>query len=438
MKLSLHLLVVLLAGLLAAPAGAVDIQEITTPLGIRAWLVQDQTAPLVALSFSFAGGTASEPESLKGVTSLMATMLTDGAGSLDSDSFLRRQEDAAASLGFAASADRLGGSLRVLTANRDEGFELLRLALTEPRFDKDMLAQRRDQAIAGLKQADQRPRSVAERTLMATMFAGHPYARDASGLRETLKTLTTAEVTDRAAALLHRDGLIVAAVGDIDPSELGRLLDRAFGGLPVGQPPAALPDWLPPSRPQTIVIERPVPQSAVVMGMPGLLRRDPDWYAALALAHIVGGGQQSRLFEQVREQRGLAYSVSATLRSADKAGMLVVSTGSANERVAEAVQVIRSELEHLRVDGVTEQEVADARTYLTGSLALSLDSSVAIAGLVHSMQVDGLPRDFLDHRAALIGAITKADVDRVARRLLPAAAMTTVVVGKPVGLTVDR
>jgi zinc protease len=431
-------LVAILVGLITSHAGAVEIQEVTTPLGIKAWLVEDKSAPLVALSFSFAGGTASEPESQKGVTNLMAILLTDGAGSLNAEAFRRRQEDAAAYLGFGASADRLGGTLRVLTANRDQGFELLRLALTEPRFDADMLEQRRDQAIAGLNQAEQRPRSVAERTLMATMFAGHPYARDSSGLRETLKTLTPADLKNRASALLHRRGLIVAAVGDIDAKELARQLDLAFGGLPEGNPEEALPDWVPPAKPRTLVIERPVPQSAVLMAMPGVLRRDPDWYAALILSHILGGGQQSRLFEEVREKRGLAYSVSASLRSADKAGMLVISTGSANERVAEAVHVIQSQLARLRTDGVTEREVTDAKTYLTGALALSLDSSGAIAGLLHSLQADGLPRDFLDHRAGLIAAVTKADVDRVARRLLDDDATTTVVVGKPVGLAVER
>ena len=423
---------------IAIPAGAVEIQEVTTPLGIKAWLVQDKTAPVVALSFSFAGGTASEPESQKGITSLMALMLTDGAGTLPADAFRLRQEEAAVSLSFGASPDRLGGSLRVLTDNRDQAFDLLRLALTAPRFDADMLEQRRAQAIAGLNQAEQRPRTVAERTMMATMFAGHPYARDSHGLRETLRTLAPPDLRSRAAALLTRSGLIVAAVGDIDTAELARGLDHAFGGLPPGAPAAAIPDWVPSVKPRTIVVDRPVPQSAVAMAMPGVMRSDADWYAAVMLSHILGGGQQSRLFEEVREKRGLAYSVSSDLRSAAKASLMVISTGSANDRVAEAIDVIRSEIARLRSNGVTEQEVADAKTYLTGALALSLDSSSAVAGLLHGLQVDGLPRDFLGHRAGLIAAVSVADVDRIGRRLLRDDAITTIVVGKPVGLALQR
>lgn len=439
MRGCLCLLIAAIASVLIAPrAEAIDIQEVTTPRGIKAWLVQDQSAPLVSLSFSFAGGTASERESQKGATDLMARMLTDGAGTLPAQAFRLRQEEAAVSLDFGASLDRLNGSLRMLSANRDRGFDLLRLALTAPRFDADMLEQRRSQAIASFNQAEQRPRAVAERTMMRTMFAGHPYARDYQDLRESLKAIAPSDLRERAAALLRRDSLIVAAVGDIDAADLAQAVDRAFGDLPVGEPVAGIAQWTPPGKPRSVVVERPVPQSAIVMAMPGVLRADPDWYAALVLSHILGGGQQSRLFKEVRDKRGLAYSVSSSLRPAAKASLLIISTGSANDRVTETIHVIRGEIARLREQGVDDQELADAKTYLTGALALSLDSSRAVAGLLHGLQVDGLPRDFLDRRTGLIAAVMKADVDRVARRLLRDDATGMVVVGKPQGLVLDR
>jgi zinc protease len=421
-----------------ATAGAVDIKTLTTPLGIKMWLVQDKNAPVVSLSFSFAGGTASDPAGQSGVTALMATLLTDGAGSMDAQTFRQRQEDAAASLGFSASFDRLSGSLRVLSANREEGFELLRLAMTQPRFDAAMIDQRRAQVVAALNQAKQRPASVAARTLMATEFADHPYARDPDGTPADLKALTQEVVKGRAAAILLRNSVVVAAVGDIDEAELARLLDRSFGSLPIGTPPALPPEWKPPTRPRTIVVERPVPQSTVLMALPGVARDDPDWYAAVVMNHILGGsGQQSRLFHEVREKRGLAYGVSSSLRVYKRAALLVASTASANERVAEAIRVVRNELARLRTEGPTEQELADAKTYLTGALALSLDSSSAIAGLLHSLQVDNLSPDHLTRRASLIAAVKIDDVRRLARRLLRDDVLTTVVVGKPVGITAD-
>lgn len=423
---------------LPAAAGAVDIKAVTTPLGLKAWLVQDKSAPAVSLSFSFAGGTASDPAGQLGATNLMATLLTDGAGPLASQAFRQRQQDAAASLGFSASLDRLGGSLRVLSVNREEGFELLRLALTQPRFDADMIDQRRAQIIASLNQSTQRPTSVAARTLMETEFAGHPYANNPDGTPDDLRKLTAQTLKQRAAALLIRNGLVVAAVGDIDEAELGRLLDRAFGSLPAGTPPPLPPEWKPPVKARTVVVERPVPQSTALLALPGVARDDPDWYAALTMNHILGGGgQQSRLFHEVREKRGLAYGASSSLRTYKRAALLVVSTASANERIAEAIRVVRGELARLRTDGPTEQELADAKTYLAGALALSLDSSSAIAGLLHSLQVDNLTPDHLTKRAALIAAVKIDDVRRLARRLLRDEVLTTVVVGKPVGVTSD-
>jgi zinc protease len=409
----------------------VKIAQVTTPLGLTAWLVEDRSTPVVSLAFSFNGGSARDSEARKGLTGLTATLLTDGAGSLDAQAFKRRLEETAVSLRFAAALDTVGGAMRTLSAKRDEAFDLLRLAMTAPRFDADRFEQRRSQTIAALNQAEQRPPAVAQRTLMATVFAGHPYAITASGVREAVRGLTVEQVKARAQALLTRGGLVLTAVGDIDAAELARELDRTFGELPAGAALASLPEWSPPTTARTVAIERPVPQSSMLVALPGLLREDLDWHAALVMVHVLGGGQQSRLFNEVREKRGLAYSISAGLREQQKAGLLVVSTGSANEHVARSLEIIRTELARMR-DGVSDQELVDARTYLSGSLALSLDSSSAIVNLVHQMQIDRLPRDYLDRRAAVIGAVTAEDVQRVARRLLRAEAMTTVVVGKPV------
>ena len=419
---------------MASAAQAVEVKEVTTPLGIKAWLVEDKSTPLMALAFSFAGGSARDPETQRGITSLTATLLTDGAGPFDAQAFKLRQEEAAVSLGFGASLDNVSGSLRLLSVNRDEGFDLLRLAVSEPRFDQDRFEERRAQAIAQLNQADQRPATVAQRTMMATVFAGHPYATNASGVRETLRGLSVQDIKQRAASLLNRGGLVVAAVGDIDAAELARLLDRAFGSLPAGPALASLPDWTPPTKPRTVTVERPVPQASMLVALPGLVREDPDWYAAMVMTHILGGGQQSRLFTEVREKRGLAYSISAGLRAQQKAGLLVVSTGTANERIGDSLRVIKPQIARLRDGGASDQELADAKLYLSGSLALSLDSSGAIANLLHQLQVDHQPRDYLDRRAALIGAVKGDDMRRVARRLLREEAMTTIIVGKPAGV----
>jgi zinc protease len=312
---------------------------------------------------------------------------------------------------------------------------MLRLAMTAPRFDADMLEQRRAQSISGLNQSEQRPQAVAARTMMTAVFGSHPYASNAEGLRDNLRTITVDQIKARAATVLSRTGLVIAAVGDIDEADLARELDKAFGALPAGPAQAELPEWKPSARARTIVVERPVPQSTVQIVMPGIARDDPDWYAASVMNHIFGGGGLgSRLATEVREKRGLAYGASSGLRLYNKASLMVISTASANEKVGEAVRVIRTEMARMRTEGVTEQELADAKTYLAGALPVSLDSSGSIASLLYSLQIDGLPRDHLDKRAALIAAVKPEDIRRVARRLLREDTAITVVVGKPVGL----
>jgi zinc protease len=431
-------LIALVAASASVPAAAMVIREVVTPLGITAWLVEDKSVPVVTVSFSFTGGAAAEPPGQRGVSSLMAELLTDGAGTLDAHAFRQREEAAAASLGFSASLDRLNGSLRVLSANREEGFDLLRSALTEPRFDAGMLEQRRAQAIAGLNQESQRPPVIAERTMMAALFANHPYGANPGGTRETLQALKVEDIRSRAAALLVRRGLIVVVVGDIAEPEVASLLDRTFGTLPAGSAAPPVADWIPDNKARTTVVSRTVGQSAIRTALPAVGRDDPDWHAAYVMVHMLGGGgQQSRLFTEVRGRRGLAYSISAGLRLYRKASLLVVTTGSANERVGDTVRVIGAEMARLRSEGVTEQELKDAKTYLTGSLPVSLDSSRSVANLLHGLQVEGLPRDYLDKRAALIGAVRAEDVQRAARRLLRDDLVQTVVVGKPVGLPSD-
>ena len=327
------LLAAALTALSIGPAAAIDIKQVTTPLGIKAWLVEDKSVPVINVVFSFEGGTALEHEGRRGVTSMMAFLLTDGAGSLAGPAFKQRAEDSEVSLGFGASLDRVSGSMRVLSANRNEGFELLRLALAEPRFDPEMVEQRRAQVLSSVNQSEQRPATVAGRVLMTTVFAGHPYATNTEELRAGIKALTVDDLKARAAALLSRTGLVISVVGDIDAAELSRQLDRAFGALPAAPALPEPPEWKAELKRRTIVIERPVPQSTVQIVMPGIARNDKDWYAAFVMNHILGGGGlNSRLSTEVREKRGLTYGVSSGLRVYKHAALFAISTASANEK----------------------------------------------------------------------------------------------------------
>ncbi|CAA7624602.1 pitrilysin family protein [Magnetospirillum sp. UT-4] len=432
-------ILVLLALLAAWPlsAGAVTVERVVSPKGIEAWLVQDHANPIVALSVAFRGGAAVEAR--PGLANMVSGLLDEGAGPYDSQAFQGRLEDLAIDLGFEAGRDEFRGRLKTLSENRDAAFELFRLALTQARFDKEPVERIRSQILAGLARELQSPEAVAARAWFRQAFAGHPYASAVRGEPETVKAVTTAELKAYARTWLARDGMVIGVVGDITPEQLKPLLDSTFAALPARHPGITVPETAPKAPGATMVVTKDNPQSVAMFGEAGPKRDDPDWYAAYVMNYILGGGGfSSRLTEQVREKRGLAYSVYSYLSPYDRAGLIVGGVATQNARIAESLDLIRAEWRRMGEEGPSETELADAKTYLTGSFPLQLDSTAAIAGLLVAMQLDDLGIDYLDKRNGYIEAVTLADVRRVAKRLLDPARLSVVVVGKPEGLAATR
>jgi zinc protease len=246
--------------------------------------------------------------------------------------------------------------------------------------------------------------------------------------------ITSADLREAAAMRFATGNATIGVVGDIDPIALGHLLDRTLGGLPAAAPAVTVAETRPAQVASLTIIRKPVPQSVVRFGMAGLKRSDPDFYAAYLLNHVLGGGSfTSRLYGEVREKRGLAYSVYSYLSTLDRAGLVMGGVASANERVAEALEVIRGELVRLREDSVTEEELRDAKTYINGAYPLRLDSNGAIAQSLVAIQLEDLGIDYMDRRSGYIDAVTLGDIRRVARRLIRPDELIVVIVGDPAG-----
>ncbi len=421
--------------LLPLPAGAVTVERVTSPGGIEAWLVRDSMVPLVAVEFSFRGGAALDPPGKAGLADMTASLLDEGAGDLDSQAFQRKLRDLAVEMSFAAGPDTFRGSFKTLNRNRDEAVELLRLALTAPRFDADAVERIRQQKLAALARQSSDPHATAGLVWWKAMFPNHPYGRPAEGTAESVARLTTGDMRGLVARRFAQDQLIVGVVGDIAPAELGRLLDRAFGGLPARGEPGRVADVAPAAEGQTYVVDRDVPQSVVLFGHAGIKRDDPDWYVANVMNYVLGGGSfASRLYDEVREKRGLAYSVYSYISPLDAAAVYAGSVSTANERVGESIAVIRGEWARMRDGGISAEELRDAKTYLTGSFPLRFTSTDRIARMLVGMQYNDLGIDFIERRNDRIEAVTADDVARVARRLLRPEDLTVVVVGRPDGV----
>lgn len=422
--------------LAALPAHALDIERVVSPGGIEAWLVRDGKNPIIAMAWSFDGGTELDPADKLGLGAMATALLTEGAGDLDSQAFRRRLEDNSISLGFSAGRDGLFGSLTTLVETKELAFDLAALAMTRPRFDPDAVERVRGQFLAGVRRNLASPNYVAQVTFLETLFPDHPYGKPARGTLRTLPAITVADLKALPPARLARDRLKVAVSGDIAPAELAKALDRVFGGLPAKGAPYAVADTEPKGAGSVVLVNRPIPQSIMMMGHRGIDRQDPDWYAATVLNYVLGGGGfSSRLMEEVREKRGLTYGVGSGIQSFEHANVMTVSGSMANANAGKAKDLIKRIWGEVAENGITEQELEDAKTYLTGSFPLEFTSNGAIAGILLSVQRDRLGIDYLNRRNALIDAVTLDDVKRVARRLLDAGQLAAVVVGQPQGVT---
>ena len=420
--------------LLAAPALATTIERVVSPGGIEAWLVHEPAVPMIAIDFAFVGGAAQDAPGKGGTASLVASLLDEGAGDLDAKTFHARLERKAIELGFQAERDTLRGTLRTLTENKDEAFEYLRLAVTQPRFDQSDVEVIRAQILSTLRRATTSPTDIANLRWWQVAFADHPYGRPVNGTLESVPTVTIADLKDYTHRVLARENLKVAVVGDIDAETVKVMLDRVFGGLPAQPELKPVANVSPQGLGRRIVVKVDVPQAVVAFGGPGIARKDPDFMAAYIVNHILGGGAfSSRLYQEVREKRGLAYSVYDSLVWLNHSALFLGGTATRADRAGETLDVIDKQIHRLANEGPTADELAKAKAYLNGSFVLNLDTSSKIAALLVQLQLDGLGIDYFTRRPEMIKGVTLEDARRVAKRMLDSGMLVTVA-GRPEGI----
>jgi zinc protease len=418
----------------AAPAAS-KIQAIVSPGGIKAWLVREPSVPMVALDYAFLGGANADPADKPGVAHMVSSLLDEGAGELDARAFHERMEEKAIQLGFTAGRDHFRGSLRSLTVNLDEAVNLLRLALTAPRFDAAQVELVRNQVLASLSRATTNPNEIANRRWWQTAFPDHPYGRPSNGTTDSITAIAADDLKTYVGNVFARDNLTIGIVGDIDAENAGKLIDRVFGDLPAKGTLAPVPNIAMHGLDERIVVNLDVPQTVISFGSPGIGRHDPDFFTAYVVNHIYGAGSHtSRLYNEVREKRGLAYSIRSSMYWMDHANILTGGTATRSDRAAETLAIIEQETKRMAAEGPTQEELDKAKAYLKGSYALAFDTSGKIAGQIMQIQIDKLGIDYPERRNALIDAVTLADAKRVAKRLLDVP-LLTVVVGRAQGLT---
>jgi zinc protease len=422
----------------AAEVDGMKIERVVSPGGIEAWLVESHANPLIAIRFAFRGGATQDDDGKDGLAYFVSAMMDEGAGELSSIAFQERAQELAMRMDFDAGRDVMLGNVQTLTANKDEIFDLVRLAMTKPRFDEDAVERVRAQILAGLKFDENDPETVASLAWDRLAFQNHPYGRPIKGTIQSISSIRRDDLKTYVRRVFARDKLVISVVGDIDAETLGKALDHLFGDLPLHSELAPVADANPPLGPTREIIEMDVPQSVAQFGHRGIARKDDDFISAYVLNYIIGGGGfSSRLMEEVREKRGLAYSVHSNLYPYQHGAVFVGNVATKNEAVGQSLEVIEGELKRLAEQGPTAGELENAKSYLTGAYALRFESSSSIANQLLWIQIEDLGIDYVNRRNKLVEAVTLDDIRRVAKRLIEADHLITTIVGKPVTAKTD-
>lgn len=435
------ILLLLMIAAFARPALAekiLNVQKLKTPAGIEVWLVEDKTVPVISMSYSFDGGLQYDPEDKPGVGRMVSILLDEGADQMKSQEFQSQLSDNAIGMGFAAGRDAFTGQLHTLKANKDLAFHLLHLALTKPRFDADAIERMRNANVSEIKDNMGEPGWLVARTFNGTVFENHPYSMPGYGNLDSMTKITRKELMDFVHAQFARDVLKVSIAGDISANEATKAVDEIFGSLPDHAENTDAKESELHYAGKTILLPLDTPQTYISVGEAGIKRADKDWDAASIMNYILGGsGFDARLMREIREKRGLTYGVYTTVSSMKHAALIQAEMSASNEKVAEALSLLRQEWAKMAKDGPTETEVQTAKSYLTGSLPLSLTSTGDIAGLLNDLQQEGLDYNYINQRNAALNAVTAADVKRVSARLLKPENLTVVLVGQPRDVTAD-
>lgn len=413
-------------------AAPFEILGVRSSRGITAWLVEALELPVIALHLAFRNaGAVVDPPKRQGLALFGARMLTEGAGEFDANAFQDRLSELGAELTFSANRDLVLGRLEVVRDHRDRAFELLRLALTSPRFDADAVARVRKSRLAKLARLETDLSHVAWRTWWQGVFPNHPYGRDPEGTEADIAKISADDLRSAFTPRLAKENLIISAAGAIRAAELAEALDRVFGDLPERDIPSALPAALfRPSHP--LVVRLPFPQSSCVFGHMGVRPASPDYFPAIVLNHIVGGGTlTSRLFVELREKRGLVYFVHTRLEPLSDETLLLGRFATENDHVPTTIELVRREWQRLVSGDVSDADIDAAKMFLKGALPRALDGTSTMAERMLAVQRLGLGMDHLTAWNAKVDAVTADMVRALASRLMKPDILTFALAGDP-------
>lgn len=429
MRLLLIFLAWAWAGLATA---ALPIQHWKTSTGARVYFVESHELPMLDVSAEFPAGSSQDTEKKSGLAAMTLRMMRLGVQGLDENAISEQLADVGAALGMSFDVDRAGYSLRTLSKKefRDAALAIMTKVLSEPTFPEAALAREVQHSISEMKESEIKPETAAARAFSKMVFAGHPYQLRAGGEAGTLSTLTRADLAEFHAKHFNTSGAVVALMGDVTRTEAALIAEQLTAGLARGNKPAPIPPVNMILRGEERFISHPSAQAHILTGGPGVKRGDPDYFPLLVGNYIFGGGGfNSRLTLEVREKRGLTYSVYSAFSPYREAGAFQIGLQTRRDQAKQALQVVRDTLKTFVTDGPTAAELEGAKQNLIGGFPLRIDTSRKILEYLAVIGFYDLPLDYLELFPERIAQVTLPKIKEVFARRVDPSRLATVVVG---------
>ena len=411
---------------------AAKIEHWQTIGGSRVYYVHTEGLPMADIQVVFNAGSASDGQQF-GLSALTADLIDTGAGKWNADEIAQRFESVGAQFGVSSSMDTTTVSLRTLTDKTlfDKALETMQVILTKPAFNQADFKREQRRTLSGLKQQEESPAALASIAFYNALYGTHPYAHPESGVIKTVSAFKAADIRHFYQKFYVADNAIVVIVGALSKQQAEQTAEQLLAGLPLGKRPETLPDVAMPLKATQQHIEFPSSQTHVLVGLPGSYRKDPDYFNLYVGNHILGGsGLVSKLFDEIREKRGLAYSASSNFMPMLKPGPFLISLQTRNDQTAQALQVLNQTLADFINKGPTEVELTAAKKNITGGFAMRFDTNKELAGYVAMIGFYEMPLDYLDTFQQKTEQVTVASITDAFKRRVNPQLLQTITVGK--------
>jgi Predicted Zn-dependent peptidases len=420
-------------GALSAQA-AVNIQHWQTSSGAEVYFVENHDLPIVDLSVNFAAGSARDTAEKSGLAGITRYMMTLGAAGMSDEVIANKLADIGAVLGGEFDGDRAALKLRTLSSEREQkqALDVFGKILQKPDFPASVLAREKARIISGLEESATQPEGMVNKAFMTALYGSHPYSLDESGEIATVAKLNVADLQAFYQQHYRANGAVIAMMGDLSRAQAEAIAESMASGLPKGPANPAIAQVTYPNAPVTQRIAHPASQSHILLGYPGIKRGDPDLFPLYLGNYVLGGGGfVSRLTEEVREKRGLVYSVYSYFMPMAEVGTFQIGLQTKKEQADEALKIVRATLADFLAKGVTDAELKAAKANVIGGFPMRIDSNSKILDYLAVIGFYKLPLNYLDEYNSKVAAVTAAQIKDAFNRRLKPENFVTVIVGAP-------